>query len=70
MVHRFLSIQMNESSPTFKDLVETDHHTVQGGSSVTEENIDYFGNMVKTHSVGHWEMAVQFPVFFFFLRSI
>ena len=42
------------------------HHTVQGGSSVTEENIDYSGNMVKSHSTGHWEMALQFPVFLLF----
>ena len=41
------------------------HHTVQGESSVTEENIDYSGNMVKSHSMGHWELALQFPVFLF-----
>ena len=56
---------MNESFPTFKDLVETDRHTVQGGSSVTEENIDYSGNTVKSHSTRHWEMALQFLAFFF-----
>ena len=71
VVHRFPSIQMNESFPTFKDLVETDRHTVQGGSSVTEENIDYSGHTVKSHSTRHWEMALQFLAFFFFLlRSI
>ena len=69
VVHRFPSIQMNESFPTFKDLVETDRHTVQGGSSVTEENIDYSGNTVKSHSTRHWEMALQFLAFFFFFSE-